>query len=55
MSKKVDEIRDTLERLLNAIQNADLETYKTLVRTDLTCFEPETKGHRGMSWTSIFS
>ena len=46
MSKKVDEIRDTLERLLTAIQNADLETYKTLVRADLTCFEPETRGHR---------
>lgn len=46
MSSTNEEIRATLETLLTAIQHGDLNTYKSLVCPDLTCFEPQTQGHR---------
>ena len=46
MSDEVAAVRAALEALLHSIQRADIATYRTLVHQDLTCFEPETQGHR---------
>ena len=39
-------VRESLESLLSSIQRADIPTYRQLVSETLTCFEPETRGHR---------
>ena len=46
MSNTIDAVKATLVKLLDSIQRADLETYKSLVSESLTCFEPETQGNR---------
>lgn len=46
MSDEVEAVRQTLLELVNSIQRADIATYRTLVSESLTCFEPETQGHR---------
>ncbi len=40
-----DEILDLTRRLLAAIAAADWPTYTSLVAADVTCFEPEARGH----------
>ena len=40
-----DEILDLTRRLLAAIAAADWPTYTALVSADVTCFEPEARGH----------
>ena len=42
--KDVGDFRTSLMKLLNAIEKADLETYRQLVSKEVTCFEPETGG-----------
>ena len=54
MSKKVDEIRDTLKRLLNATQNADLETYKPWSVPTSPASSPRPRDIEWMGWTSTF-
>lgn len=54
MSQETCEIRNVekcLMDLLHAIQKADITEYRKRVRRDVTCFEPETRGHllRGIS------
>lgn len=46
MSDKTQEIRNTLINLLHSIQRGDVEAYKKMVSEQVTCFEPETQGHR---------
>ena len=50
------EIDKKLMELLDAVQQADLETYSKLVSEEVTCFEPETKGHllRGIGLHHFF-
>lgn len=38
-------IHDLLLRLLTSIREGDINTYKELSSTELTCFEPETQNH----------
>ena len=40
----IREIDEKLMELHHAIQQADIETYTSLISEDVTCFEPETKG-----------
>jgi len=40
-----DEILHLTEQLLDAIGNGDWDTYETLCTDDLSCFEPEARGH----------
>lgn len=42
---KKNEIYRLTENLLESIRIGDYETYCKLVSSELTCFEPETKGH----------
>jgi calcium/calmodulin-dependent protein kinase (CaM kinase) II len=39
------EILELNQRLLEAIANGDWSVYDSLCSPDLTCFEPETRGH----------
>jgi hypothetical protein len=39
------EVEQSLMELLHAVQQADIETYRSKVSRNVTCFEPETKGH----------
>ena len=38
-------VEDTLMSLLHAVQNADIDTYLDRVSDQVTCFEPESRGH----------
>lgn len=40
-----DELLDMTQRLLDSIAAGDWETYVSLCDPEMTCFEPETKGH----------
>lgn len=38
-------VETALMSLLHAVQKADIDTYLTRVSDQVTCFEPETRGH----------
>ena len=38
-------VEGVLMSLLHAVQTADIDTYLDLVNEQVTCFEPETRGH----------
>lgn len=46
MSEEEAAVGAALESLLHSIQRGDIPTYRQLVSESLTCFEPETRGHR---------
>lgn len=51
-----DEIHRLLLRLLHAIREGDVDTYEEICDENLSCFEPETKGHNinGLAFHNIF-
>ena len=44
-NKIIGELLELNERLLKAISQADWDAYQELCADDLTCFEPEARGH----------
>ena len=40
-----EELLELTQRLLDSIASGNWETYESLCDSELTCFEPETKGH----------
>ena len=44
-SSAATDVLDLNRRLLNAIASGDWKTYRDLVAGDITCFEPEARGH----------
>jgi len=46
VNAQIQSLRDTLVSLLDSVQRADVEAYQSMVDKDLTCFEPETRGHQ---------
>ena len=46
MNSEESKVHRTLMALLTSIQKADIPSYESLVSAELTCFEPETQGHR---------
>ena len=45
MPTPAEEVLAVTRRLLDAVAAADWKTYQELVADDITCFEPEAKGH----------
>lgn len=45
MSDVRNELLELTQKLLDSISSGDWETYESLCDPELTCFEPETKGH----------
>ena len=45
MSSAADEVLELNRRLLTSIASGDWKTYCQLVADDITCFEPEARGH----------
>jgi ketosteroid isomerase-like protein len=45
MASAADDVLDLNRRLLAAVASGDWKTYCELVADDITCFEPEARGH----------
>jgi calcium/calmodulin-dependent protein kinase (CaM kinase) II len=45
MPSAADEVLELNRRLLTAVASGDWKTYCQLVAEDITCFEPEARGH----------
>ncbi|OLS26090.1 MAG: hypothetical protein HeimC3_10630 [Candidatus Heimdallarchaeota archaeon LC_3] len=43
-NEQIKEVKEVLMKILHGIQLRDNDTYKTYVKEDLTCFEPESQG-----------
>jgi ketosteroid isomerase-like protein len=56
MDPVVQELLTLNQRLLDAIAAGDWDTYQGLVAADITCFEPEARGHlvEGMAFHEFY-